>query len=133
MKGKICFKFAMPAVFLLIACVHGQTGSDYDLSWSTIDGGGGTNSGSNYVLSGTIGQPDAAAMSGSIYSLRGGFWFHPICIVGFDDLSYFTDYWLHTGTGLPADFSGSDDEVNLIDYSYLTSYWMDYCPSGWPW
>jgi len=33
----------------------------YSIDWSTIDGGGGTSTGGDYSLSGTIGQPDAAA------------------------------------------------------------------------
>jgi hypothetical protein len=51
-----------------------QSGGAYDLSWNTIDGGGGTSTGGAYALSGTIGQPDAGAMSGGNYSLSGGFW-----------------------------------------------------------
>ena len=46
----------------------------YALDWFTIDGGGGTSSGGNYTLTGTIGQPDAGAMIGGSYSLVGGFW-----------------------------------------------------------
>jgi hypothetical protein len=47
----------------------------YSIDWYTIDGGGGTSSsGGGYSLSGTIGQPDAGSMSGSGYSLVGGFW-----------------------------------------------------------
>jgi len=47
----------------------------YDLSWSTVDGGGATfSTGGGYSLGGTIGQPDAGAMSGGGYSLSGGFW-----------------------------------------------------------
>ena len=49
--------------------------SDYSITWSTIDGGGGTSTNSQYSLSGTIGQPDAGApMTGGPYSLTGGFW-----------------------------------------------------------
>ena len=52
-----------------------QTGGGYDLSWSTIDGGGATASvGGTYALGGTIGQPDAGAMAGGGYELAGGFW-----------------------------------------------------------
>lgn len=48
----------------------------YDLSWNTVDGGGGTSTGAGgYELSGTIGQPDAGgAMTGGTFSLTGGFW-----------------------------------------------------------
>src|SRR5262249_44547601 len=49
----------------------------FDLSWSTIDCGGGTSSGGVFTLSGTIGQADAspsAAMTGGNFSITGGFW-----------------------------------------------------------
>jgi hypothetical protein len=46
----------------------------YQLSWWTVDGGGGTSNSSTYDLSGTIGQPDAGRMSGGGYVLAGGFW-----------------------------------------------------------
>jgi hypothetical protein len=52
-----------------------QTGGGYDLSWSTIDGGGGTwSTGGSYALGGTIGQPDAGTLAGGSYTLEGGFW-----------------------------------------------------------
>jgi hypothetical protein len=51
-----------------------QTGDGFDLTWSTIDGGGGSSSGEGYSLSGTIGQPDAGALNGGAYTLAGGFW-----------------------------------------------------------
>jgi hypothetical protein len=46
----------------------------YSIDWFTIDGGGGTSTGSVYSVSGTIGQPDAGVMSGGNYTLQGGFW-----------------------------------------------------------
>ncbi len=46
----------------------------YDLSWWTVDGGGGTSVGSGYTVNGTIGQPDAGIISGGAYTLNGGFW-----------------------------------------------------------
>lgn len=72
-------------VFLLILCILfgalrgtapavAQSGGGYDLSWSSVDGGGATSSGGSYVLSGTIGQPDANLLTGGDYSLGGGFW-----------------------------------------------------------
>ncbi len=56
--------------------LYAQSGGGYDLSWSTIDGGGGESSGGGYTLTGTVGQPDAQApaMTGGSYSLQGGFW-----------------------------------------------------------
>jgi hypothetical protein len=50
---------------------------NYDLTWHTIDGGGGTSSGGTFSISGTIGQPDAQTppvMSGGAFELAGGFW-----------------------------------------------------------
>jgi len=49
----------------------------FDLDWYTIDGGGGTSTGGNFELSGTIGQPDAGVMSGGNFELVGGFWSLP--------------------------------------------------------
>jgi hypothetical protein len=55
-----------------------QSGGGFDLSWSTIDGGGMMFSvGSGFELGGTIGQPDASAasaMTGTGFALTGGFW-----------------------------------------------------------
>ncbi len=52
-----------------------QSGGGYDLTWSTVDGGGYTfSSGGDYSLGGTIGQPDAGVLSGGDYTLIGGFW-----------------------------------------------------------
>jgi hypothetical protein len=47
---------------------------DYAINWWTIDCGGGTSTGGDYALSGTIGQPDAGHMSGGPFAIEGGFW-----------------------------------------------------------
>ncbi|MGH8024766.1 MAG: hypothetical protein ACRED1_14345, partial [Limisphaerales bacterium] len=48
---------------------------NYSIDWHKIAGGGGTSSGGNYSISGTIGQHDAGGpMTGGNYSLTGGFW-----------------------------------------------------------
>jgi hypothetical protein len=49
----------------------------FTIDWWTADGGGGTSSGGNYVLSGTMAQPDAGAMSGGRYAIEGGYWNGP--------------------------------------------------------
>jgi len=46
----------------------------YDLSWWTVDGGGGSSSEGDYTLDGTAGQPDAGELTGGEYTLGGGFW-----------------------------------------------------------
>jgi hypothetical protein len=52
-----------------------QTGAPYDLTWSTVGGGGETfSTGGDYILGGTIGQPDTEFMQGGDYTLAGGFW-----------------------------------------------------------
>ncbi len=48
-------------------------GGAFAVTRFTIDGGGGTSSGGSYMLSGTIGQPDAGQMTGGSYTLSGGF------------------------------------------------------------
>ncbi len=54
-----------------------QSGGEYDLTWSTLDGGGEMFlQGGPYELGGTIGQADAGGQSGpGGYELSGGFWF----------------------------------------------------------
>ena len=107
-------------------------GGSYDLSWSTIDGGGATSTGGPYVLSGTIGQPDAAYSAGGQYELLGGFWpGEPLCVVDFRHFARFAEYWLETGTGLPADLY-EDDIVNWLDLEVFVDEWLDYCPYDWP-
>ena len=51
-------------------------GGDYVITRDTIDGGGGMSSGGDFVLTGTIGQPDAQplAAAGGAFQLVGGFW-----------------------------------------------------------
>jgi len=78
------FFFHLGVVVVLLALVTGsilagvafaQTGGGYNLTWWTVDGGGGTVTASGYALSGMIGQPDAgAALTGGGYALTGGFW-----------------------------------------------------------
>jgi len=64
----------MVAALLIVSIVAAQSGDGYDLSWSTIDGGGGFSSGGGYSLAGTNGQADAGTLIGGGYTLNGGFW-----------------------------------------------------------
>ena len=107
--------------------------ADYQIVWSTIDGGGGTSSGGQYVVMGTVGQPDAAVSGGGDYELLGGFWpGGPLCVVDFEHFARFAEYWLETGPGLPADLF--EDEYGIVDYFDLGVFvdqWIYYCPLDW--
>lgn len=62
-------KYILPCFFAPL----GLLAQTYSIGWSKIAGGGGTSTGGNYSLVGTIGQHDAGKMAGGNYSLEGGF------------------------------------------------------------
>lgn len=63
------------AAFLTLGIIQTNThAGEMELTWSTIDGGGGYSAGDAFELEGTIGQPDAGAMAGGDFVLIGGFW-----------------------------------------------------------
>jgi len=75
MSGRtLALVLAMALLLPVTIVLAAQSGVEFALFWDTVDGGGGTSSGGGYTLSGTIGQPDAGAMSGGNYALTGGFW-----------------------------------------------------------
>lgn len=61
--------FALSSISAIVA----QT-SNYSVEWNTLDAGGGSISGGNYVVESTIGQFDAGQLNGGQYVLNGGFW-----------------------------------------------------------
>jgi hypothetical protein len=64
---------------LIAALSESASAQHYSSDWSTLDGGGGTSTGGGYTLNGTIGQPDAGASSGGLFTLHSGFWvFDPV-------------------------------------------------------
>jgi hypothetical protein len=115
------------------------SGGGYDLSWYTIDGGGGTSEAGGFTLSGTIGQPDAGTMSGGGYELAGGFWTGgdadpiPPCaiadlncdgVVNVSDLLILLGEWGSCAdpNDCPADLN-NDGVVNVSDLLILLSNW----------
>lgn len=69
-----------------IALVAHRANAQYEIRWSTVDGGGAMYSVSDqFALGGTIGQPDGGPasnlgglMAGGQYTITGGFWAMPI-------------------------------------------------------
>jgi hypothetical protein len=111
-----------------------KSSGTYELSWYTIDGGGGRSIGGPYALTGTIGQPDAAYSAGDNYELLGGFWpGGPLCFVDFEHFARFAELWLVTGTDLPADlYDDGFDKVDYLDLKVFVEQWLCYCPADWP-
>lgn len=124
---------ALVFILAMISSAWCMTGGPYQLTWSTVDGGGGVSSGGPYTLVGTIGQPDAAYSSGGDYELLGGFWpGGPLCFVDFESFARFAELWLVTGP-VPADLHKDvDNVVNMLDLKVFVDYWLCYCPPGWP-
>lgn len=85
------FIILVALMFIMITSLAvAQTGGVFDLTWSTVDGGGGSSSGGGYALSGTIGQADAGSLSGGNFTLNGGFWPNETTIT--------TDYFVYLPT-----------------------------------
>jgi hypothetical protein len=123
------------AVLLLFVVLAASTATaQYEISWYTIDGGGGRSSGGPYTLTGTIGQPDAAYSAGGNFELLGGFWAGgPLCFVNFEHFARFAQQWWLTGTGLPADlYEDLNNQVNWPDLRVFVEQWLCYCPTDWP-
>ncbi len=71
--------FALVLTLIFLFCASSvaltQSGGGYDLTWWTVDNGGGALSGGGYALNGTIGQSEAGpALTGSGFVLYSGFW-----------------------------------------------------------
>ncbi|MBN1126753.1 MAG: hypothetical protein JXA82_17240 [Sedimentisphaerales bacterium] len=108
--------------------------SEYEITWYTIDGGGGTSTGGPYELVGTIGQTDTGVSSADPHVLSAGFWPGNFgCVVNLTDLMLFMEQWLSMTPGAsfsPADFDQSGD-VDISDFAVLSAWWFDYCPADW--
>jgi len=53
------------------------------------------------------------------------------CVVDFGLFASFADYWLETGSNLPADLDGNGI-VNLYDLKLFVDEWLCLCPYNWP-
>ena len=127
------------AIALLLSgmpVAQAQTGGPYDLSWHNI-GPGGSASGGSYSLDASIGQPDAATMSGGSYTLTGGFLpGGPTCALDADlngdgqvtvlDIQIIAGAWPQTTASFPYDQSG-DGDLDIQDVTLVTAQFGDAC------
>jgi len=121
--------FLSSILFMLSAFAYGN---QYEISWHTIDGGGGQSIGGQYILTGTIGQPDAAYSYSGDYEVLGGFWSGgPLCFVDFEHFARFAQYWLDTGSDIPADLY-EDNTIDYLDLAEFIDVWLYRCPYNWP-
>ena len=125
-------------IVLLVLILSLPVTADYEIVWHTIDGGGGTSTGGDYAMTGTIGQPDASYSQGGDYEVLGGFWpGGPLCFVEFDDFARFAAHWRDTGCSLANNWcQGADldnlNDVGADDLNLFIIEWLYECPYGWP-
>jgi len=66
---------AVALTLIVASAALAQSGNGYDLTWWTVDGGGGQVQGGGYTLTGTAGQPEPGpVLAGGDYTLHSGFW-----------------------------------------------------------
>ena len=124
-----CRVLLLCAILAACAALPRPCSAGYEIVWQSIDAGGGTSSAGQYVLTATIGQPDAAWSKGGSFEILGGFLpGGPMCIVEFDDFARFAQYWLQSSD--TADLN-SDLSVDFLDVQLLADHWLAYCPYGW--
>jgi S-layer family protein len=80
-KQRLALFVALGLLTLISAAIGyaAETGG-FDLSWNTVDGGGGRSTTNGNELTGDVGQPDASILTYStVYTLYGGFyWAGPV-------------------------------------------------------
>ena len=68
-----CLMLSAIAYFAHIAPVSAQSGDLFDLTWNSIDSGGGISTGGGYTLCGTIGELGAGTAGDGAFTLDSGF------------------------------------------------------------
>ena len=130
-------KSAVTAVMLagvLVFLLPGLSRSEgeYELIWGEV-GVSGESSGGGYTQEGSVLVTDGNDMSSKGYTMvEESVVVSDDCIVNFSDFARFANYWLETGTDLPADLY--KDEYDIVDYADLEVFvgeWLHFCPDDW--
>ena len=73
LKRIIAIIAVVVAMLVLTSAVLAQSGGTFNLTWNSINGGGGRVTSSSYTMEGSIGQPYAGTLTSGSYSLTAGF------------------------------------------------------------
>lgn len=107
-------------------------GGPFQVHEWTIDGGGGSSTGGNFQVDGTVAQYDASQpMTGGIYEVVGGFWAVVGCPADLDgsgviDLADLNIVLSAFGTGNTGDING-DGLTNLVDLNQVLASFGNPC------
>ena len=76
LKKIIITTLSILAILVSFLALAQSSGGDFEITKSAIDNGGGTSSGGEFSITGTIGQPDAnnRISTGGGFAVSGGFW-----------------------------------------------------------
>jgi len=83
------------------------------------------------------GDGDLDVLSSSSNDDKIAWYENTYCDVDTEDLANFINQWLLSGD-VEANFDYDSNpvpgnDVDLLDFSYLASYWLNSCPDEWPW
>ncbi|MFK7884565.1 MAG: GC-type dockerin domain-anchored protein [Phycisphaerales bacterium] len=131
-------KFAAATIVILSASQ--ALAQSYEITSSTIDGGGVTMSAGAFTLMGTIGQPDAGpVLAMNTLSIAGGFWpgvarpaacpadfAAPFGALNFFDVAAFIG--LYNAADLQADFAAPFGALNFFDVAAFIASYNAGCP-----
>lgn len=131
------------AILILCTLASVARAQTFDVSWHTIDGGGGLSSDSSFTLHGTVGQPDAGELAGGGFTLSGGYWpgagsdSGPPCIgdldgdgmIALSDLGILlSNFGVPSGATYEDGDLDGDGDVDLADLSQMLSVFGTTCP-----
>ena len=136
MKRTVVFVVPLVALLAFALTALAQTGDGYDLSWSTV-GGGGECSGGGYTLTGIAGKPDAGGLSGGDYVLQGGFQRCTVVhdlddngVVNISDVMLVANRWrCRCGDECYDPYYDMDDDcdIDVVDIMLVVVHWGETC------
>ncbi len=128
---------ATPTSTVTVTPTPPPDGEGYDLSWFTVDDGGGESSGGEYTLTDTLGQHDAEVHGGGDYTLQGGFQLCAVLhdldgdgVVTIEDVLFVASRWRMTDTDPdwdPRYDLNGDGIITVVDIMLVVAQWACGC------